>query len=228
MIRSLTIENYRGFRKFELHDLGRVNLIVGTNNAGKTSVLEAIHILESPGEIAPIWAIQTRRGEDFELSEANRIFRQVDIRQLFYGHQINIGNQLSIQQSGDNSQVKFNASIVEWTANGKQSQEDVETNNLFDDTESDPISASLLLKWISPATTNPIGSLCKLTRQGGLSSNQMRMNTGSGHDNFPIHYVSSGSLSADTVISFFEDVVLTVHHQKEYAAHHEIDRTTEV
>ena len=45
MIESLTLENYRGFRRFELHDLGRVNLLVGTNNAGKTSVLEAISLL---------------------------------------------------------------------------------------------------------------------------------------------------------------------------------------
>ena len=50
MIRSLLLENYRGFRRFELHDLGRVNLIVGTNNAGKTSVLEAVHILEARSE----------------------------------------------------------------------------------------------------------------------------------------------------------------------------------
>ena len=33
MIRDLEIENFRRFERLELHDLGRVNLIVGANNA---------------------------------------------------------------------------------------------------------------------------------------------------------------------------------------------------
>jgi len=204
MIRSLTIENYRGFRKFELHDLGRVNLIVGTNNAGKTSVLEAIHILESPGEISPIWATQMRRGEDFQVSEANRTFRQVDTRRLFHGHEIAVGNNLSIQQSSDNLRVKFSAKIVESTTIGKETQ-----GSLFEDEEFSTIASSMLLEWKNSSIENPISSLCKLTRQGGLSSNQIQVNTGLRHSSSPIHYVSAGSLSADTVIRFFEDVVLT-------------------
>ena len=41
-ITSITIENFRGFGKLELDGLADVNLIVGQNNAGKTSLLEAI------------------------------------------------------------------------------------------------------------------------------------------------------------------------------------------
>ncbi|MFP4581065.1 MAG: AAA family ATPase, partial [Candidatus Sumerlaeia bacterium] len=43
MISSLHIENYRCFEKFDAQDLGRVNLIVGDNNSGKTSLLEAVY-----------------------------------------------------------------------------------------------------------------------------------------------------------------------------------------
>ena len=88
MIKSLTLENYRGFSRFELHDFGRVNLIVGTNNAGKTSVLEAVHILETPGEFNSLWSTMTRRGEDIEEPE-NRV-RQIDVRRLFHGHEFGI------------------------------------------------------------------------------------------------------------------------------------------
>ena len=42
MITELTLENFRGFRSLELKGFKRVNLIVGHNNAGKTSLLEAI------------------------------------------------------------------------------------------------------------------------------------------------------------------------------------------
>ncbi len=40
---SLKIEGYRGFKSFEIEQLGRVNLLVGKNNSGKTSVLEAVY-----------------------------------------------------------------------------------------------------------------------------------------------------------------------------------------
>lgn len=42
MYRTLTIENFRAFKRLHFDDLGRVNLIAGRNNSGKTSVLEAI------------------------------------------------------------------------------------------------------------------------------------------------------------------------------------------
>lgn len=45
MIRDLTIERYRSFRHLEIAGLGRVNLITGRNNSGKSSLLEAIRIL---------------------------------------------------------------------------------------------------------------------------------------------------------------------------------------
>lgn len=42
---SLTIEGFRAFRRLELPRLARVNLIVGSNNVGKTSLLEALQLL---------------------------------------------------------------------------------------------------------------------------------------------------------------------------------------
>ena len=42
---SITVESYRGINGLVLDDPGRVNLIVGVNNAGKTSLLEAIYLL---------------------------------------------------------------------------------------------------------------------------------------------------------------------------------------
>jgi AAA15 family ATPase/GTPase len=50
MIRALTIENFRSLRRFRMTGLGRVNLLVGTNNCGKSSILEAIHVLARPGD----------------------------------------------------------------------------------------------------------------------------------------------------------------------------------
>ncbi|MFA4646387.1 ATP/GTP-binding protein [Pyrococcus kukulkanii] len=44
MITSLHIKNFRGISELRLTDLGQVNVIVGRNNVGKSSILEAISI----------------------------------------------------------------------------------------------------------------------------------------------------------------------------------------
>ncbi len=45
MLKNLQLTNFRGFEQLELKQLNRVNLIVGDNNTGKTSILEALYLL---------------------------------------------------------------------------------------------------------------------------------------------------------------------------------------
>jgi len=69
----LTIRRFRGLQDLTLNDLGRVNLLVGPNNTGKTSVLEAIAIFCQPLDLR-VWLQATWRrevpytGESFFLS----------------------------------------------------------------------------------------------------------------------------------------------------------------
>jgi|tagenome__1003787_1003787.scaffolds.fasta_scaffold20987785_3 ABC-type branched-subunit amino acid transport system ATPase component len=46
---SLRVEGVRAIRSLEIRELGRVNLFVGTNNAGKTSLLEALRLFAARG-----------------------------------------------------------------------------------------------------------------------------------------------------------------------------------
>ena len=72
---EVEVDAYRGINGLALDDLRRINLIAGVNNAGKTSVLEAIHLLahqndetallDAPrwrarlnGEPAPMWLVE--------------------------------------------------------------------------------------------------------------------------------------------------------------------------
>lgn len=45
MLQSIEIKNFKCFRQIAIEQLGKVNLFVGSGNAGKTSVLEAIGML---------------------------------------------------------------------------------------------------------------------------------------------------------------------------------------
>ena len=49
MLKGLQIRNFRGFNALKIDQLSDINLIVGKNNSGKTSLLEAIFILSGDG-----------------------------------------------------------------------------------------------------------------------------------------------------------------------------------
>ena len=48
---SLEIHNFRGLKELCIDRLGRVNLLTGKNNVGKTSVLEALRLYANPGNV---------------------------------------------------------------------------------------------------------------------------------------------------------------------------------
>ena len=49
MIMRFEIQNFRGLKQVTLSELRRVNLIIGGNDTGKTSVLEALVLLFGDG-----------------------------------------------------------------------------------------------------------------------------------------------------------------------------------
>ena len=63
MYSSIRIHGYRGLDSFRMDGLGRVNLLVGKNNCGKTSILECVELLRSTGDPHVLSAIAGRRGE---------------------------------------------------------------------------------------------------------------------------------------------------------------------
>ena len=77
-----------------MHGLGRVNLLVGTNNCGKTSILECIELLRSAGNPQVLSSILGRRGEwgassdgDARASLAMRP-EPLDVSHLFPNHEL--------------------------------------------------------------------------------------------------------------------------------------------
>jgi hypothetical protein len=65
MIGSIKVENFRGIEKLEVNGLGRVNLIIGKNNSGKTALMEAAAVLSAPPDaFYALAGIQGLRGLD--------------------------------------------------------------------------------------------------------------------------------------------------------------------
>ncbi|MBP0029630.1 AAA family ATPase [Roseofilum sp. Guam] len=88
MLRSVKIENFRGLQSLDLQDLGRLNLLVGANNCGKTSILEGIQLLCSQDDIDSFLISMETRGE----SSYNYQIKDVEfaIQNLFYDYTIQV------------------------------------------------------------------------------------------------------------------------------------------
>ncbi len=83
MLRSLVIEGFRRFERLEMSRLGRVNLLVGINNSGKTSVLEAVHLLAAEEDLSAVYGPALRRGERFFKNGDHSEEIEIDIARLF-------------------------------------------------------------------------------------------------------------------------------------------------
>ena len=70
MINSLYIKNYRNLNELTISSLGRVNLITGKNNVGKSTILEAIALYASKGDLSILYQLLEERGEGFKRIEA--------------------------------------------------------------------------------------------------------------------------------------------------------------
>lgn len=93
MLGSLKITGFRAFSDLTIERLGRVTLVVGKNNVGKTTLLEAMH-LHASGTAALIAAHRMLERRDEYL--ANDQERDVDLERLFFRKNGSTASSLSI------------------------------------------------------------------------------------------------------------------------------------
>lgn len=84
-LNSLEVRNFRAFRDLKIEHLGRVNLLVGKNNVGKTSLLEAIQLYASRASTPTfIWETMIKRRE-IKQPLVNVRDMLAALKYLFYG-----------------------------------------------------------------------------------------------------------------------------------------------
>ena len=198
MLRSLKIENFRCFQNFELQQLGRLNLLVGENNSGKTSMLEAIHLLTSQSNLESLSEIMIRRGEYLFNDERStepvvRRIRELDISHLFYGHEIDVHSEFSILSKNSNSEEGITVSI-----------EKIGQLGLFEDIR----EFILIIEWLGQK-----GESLKLPLSPGDNSLPLdyirRIRRSMNTSGVKIQFVTSSSLTPEEMINLFNKVVLT-------------------
>jgi ABC-type branched-subunit amino acid transport system ATPase component len=210
MLKSIKIENFRGFKTFELQQLGRINLLVGTNNSGKTSVLEAIQLLCSPKNFEPLYELMNNRGEYFFSDDKAR--RDFDICHLFYGHDINIGSQFSISGLNNESTEKLVISI-EVRNNSKTKPltmlgDMLDNITSLDENEGDSLQElDFKTEWIHGEQKEAVRF--PLSYNGGLRTDLIRRLRRDTRYKTGTQFVTSSSLTTEKMIELFDQVVLT-------------------
>lgn len=105
MIKNLTIDNYRVFNHFSVDSLARVNLIVGMNNSGKSSLLEAIYLLTSDDVGSSLVYLLNERGEFVSRSSDSRYEKRplggYQTSHIFHGRDLKSGRVAIIRSEGE-------------------------------------------------------------------------------------------------------------------------------
>lgn len=117
-ISQLHIRRYRGICDLVINQLGVVNLIVGDNNCGKTSVLEAMQLFRTSGGLANVYKIARQR-ELIAVLSGNSIYENII---CMFPHD---GSNLEIELSG-----VCNGKSIEYSLNGTETKVLIDTKEL--------------------------------------------------------------------------------------------------
>ncbi len=102
MLHELEIQGFRCFPALTAKPLGRVNLIVGKNNSGKTAFLDAVEMLVWDGDTPLVFRSLARREEYswkvVDQGQGKIVNRfDLDVPNLFYGHSVSLESSFSIR-----------------------------------------------------------------------------------------------------------------------------------
>jgi energy-coupling factor transporter ATP-binding protein EcfA2 len=208
-IRSLSIRDFRGLCRFEMKGLGRINLIVGRNNSGKTTVLEAINLLAAHGDTPAIWSMLLQRGE---ASGAERSAtdpgssRPVQIWRLFRGYDIEIGAAFHITGIADGRIIATKATIEEYDPADTQA---LGVKFPPADPSEEVLPPRLVrMRW-SHSQSDETELLIPMRGRDDTSSMAIHRNSRPGTLGLPLRFLTASSLTVETVISLIDDIVLT-------------------
>lgn len=205
MIHSLALSGYRGFPRFAMNGLGRINLLVGKNNCGKTTLLEALHLLWSANDLGALWQTLARRGEQPipEIPPGRQPQQEVEVAHLFTGHQVAFGGEFSIESTNQTPARSVKYQIAE-----PKVQDNPTLFNLL--LSQDPAGVGMALKITgAPRVNVPV---IPLTRRASLrndiynqASTMMRASKTIGE---AVQFIATESLNVGQLNQIWNDIAL--------------------
>jgi predicted ATPase len=110
MLHSLHIKNYRNLKELKIDSVDQINLITGKNSTGKSTILEAIAIYASRGDLHCILQLLAERGEYFRQPEYSRELSIHTLSSLFTDRIIDFSTESTILIQGKTGNITSCAS----------------------------------------------------------------------------------------------------------------------
>ncbi len=150
MLKSFQISNFRLFQHLEIERLNRVNLIVGKNNAGKSTFLEAVTLYASNASPSVFLDLVESRQENWvsEAQTQSQNFSGNSVRHLFFGHKLpKIGEQgILVGEISPSTKIHISAAAYQNKADDEDTVRKIRVSgiqlDLFDE---DPSSFEIFL-----------------------------------------------------------------------------------
>ena len=216
MIESLQIEGFRAFQNFSLSGLGRINLIVGENNSGKTSVLEAVQLVASRGDLLALSSITGRRGERFWNDSERTSRSEIDVGHLFHGHDFQPGANLRIVATGGTFAGQLEIKVVPFARNQPTLFE--ESADVSLDPESRFPLAALSLTATGQAVPNREPVTLPISSRGGMPLDYVRRSRLVVGETAEIEFVATEGLRVEDLVQRFEAVAANPEEELVYKA----------
>ena len=216
---SVLITGYRGLESFKLNGLGRINLLVGTNNSGKTSILECIELLRSAGNVHVLMGILGRRGEWGYSSDEER-HDYLDVTHLFANHEL----PSKFVVEGFSAHTR---SHLSWSNRATVAVTDLRSSQLpimEDDSMEEDEQLALHVNWSDAREEFKAG----VTSEGLLRWPwARRMSRFRDNASESVQFIRTNGMTTLDVVRLFDDIVLTEQEQHVTEALRIIDRSIE-
>ena len=199
MYTTLNIAGYRGLNPFHIEGLGRINLLVGRNNSGKTSILECVELVRTAGSPTVFSSIVRWRGEWGYPDE--RRFPSINVTHLFPNHKLDSG--ISIEATGGNvadSRRWRNKISVRVRRRSEKEVEELPFDLLLDEEE------QFLLEVFS---TNPKRRYGAGVTNEGLTALHRRPVRREINAEKPVCFIRTDGMTAQDAVRLFDELVLT-------------------
>ena len=211
MYSSIRIQGYRGLDSFQMRGLGRVNLLVGTNNCGKTSILECIELLRSAGDAHVLSSIAGRRGEwgyasegDVRASFGPRP-EPLDVSHLFANRELHGAIHIEGDRIGDATAAGWNDKVTVSVEDSPGSQHQERDEELGEDAEERLL---LRIRW----SDTEYEYRASVTEEGFLFAPRRLVRTREGSTK-AVQFVRTNGMTAADVVRTFSKFVLTPKHE---------------
>lgn len=206
-MQSLVISNYKNFDKLTLENLANVNLIIGKNNVGKSTLLEVISIVAANGDVNWIKELLEIRGESvrFSPSEENKIEKEIErFASLYHDRDIErfYHSPIEIQMTDRLESDIFALKLVKYTETTETDNNGLQriVRSFLDETEEPDIENANM----------GIGFLSMVSDKKTLYAfGKGRLVRPISDKRYPFEYVHTNQISSDKNPALFDRLALT-------------------